>query len=123
MRKKTPPDKQRQKLDRLQATYELLKQQLVEVGIALPGSVVTRSYRCGKPNCQCHHKSGKLHGPYHQWTRKVRGKTVGIRLDSSLVPLVKEWIRNARKMRKLITSLHRTAQEMVEIQAEIKRRG
>jgi len=32
--------------------------------------------RCGYPRCRCHADPPLLHGPYHQWTRKINGKTV-----------------------------------------------
>ena len=30
--------------------------------------------------CRCHHDPDARHGPYHYWTRKARGKTVGLKL-------------------------------------------
>jgi hypothetical protein len=33
----------------------------------LPGGVVERMTRCGKPNCRCNADPPQLHGPYHQW--------------------------------------------------------
>ena len=37
--------------------------------------VQTRQIECGKAACHCHETPGNRHGPYHYWTRKVRGKT------------------------------------------------
>jgi hypothetical protein len=34
-----------------------------------------RMTRCGRANCRCHADPSRLHGPYHQWTRKKNGKT------------------------------------------------
>ena len=45
-------------------------------GFALPGTLADRMTRCGRPNCRCHADPPRLHGPYHQWTRKKDGKTV-----------------------------------------------
>jgi hypothetical protein len=49
---------------------------LAELGFALPGSITERYQRCGKPQCACHNPPPQLHGPYLQWSRAVKGKTV-----------------------------------------------
>ena len=49
---------------------------LAEVGFVLPGTMTERLTRCGQANCRCHADPPVLHGPYHQWTRKVAAKTV-----------------------------------------------
>ena len=55
----------------------------------------------------------KLHGPYYQWTRKVGGKTVTVRLSLQEATLLEEWIANGRRLDRLIgqmegVSLRRT---------------
>jgi len=49
---------------------------LAQAGFILPGTLTERMTRCGRANCRCHAGPPRLHGPYHQWTRKVNGKTV-----------------------------------------------
>jgi hypothetical protein len=53
---------------------------LAAAGLALPGTLTIRAYRCGKQNCRCHADPPRLHGPYAEWTRKINGKTVTRRL-------------------------------------------
>ena len=64
------------------------------VGFALPGTLTERMTRCGHPTCRCHADPPRLHGPYHQWTRKIGGKTVTrILTDDQLAdyqPLVRQ---------------------------------
>ena len=48
---------------------------LAGTGFALPGTLADRMTRCGHANCRCHADPPRLHGPYHQWTRKKDGKT------------------------------------------------
>ena len=43
---------------------------LADVSFALPGTLADRMTRCGHPGCRCHADPPRLHGPYHQWTRK-----------------------------------------------------
>ena len=60
--------------------YKALKAQLQTLGFIGQGSVCTRRITCGRPACRCHDDPDARHGPYHYWTRKARGKTVGLRL-------------------------------------------
>jgi hypothetical protein len=45
--------------------------ELASLGFALPGTLIQRHVRCGKPRCRCHADPPVLHGPYWQWTRKT----------------------------------------------------
>ena len=51
--------------------------ELQTLGFIGQGSVSTRRITCGRPACRCHSDPEARHGPYHHWTRKARGKTVG----------------------------------------------
>ena len=62
-----------------QARAARLAAQIAETaraGFILPGTVTERMTRCGYSRCRCHADPPRLHGPYHQWTRKKNGKTV-----------------------------------------------
>src|SRR6266536_2767495 len=59
-----------------QARAARIAADLAAVGLALPGTLIERHVRCGKPRCACHADPPVLHGPYWQWTRKVAGKTI-----------------------------------------------
>jgi len=48
---------------------------LASTGFALPGTLADRMTRCGHRGCRCRADPPRLHGPYHQWTRKKNGKT------------------------------------------------
>ena len=60
--------------------YDALKAELQSLGFLFQGSLQTRRIACGKTTCRCYHDPDARHGPYHYWTRKDRGKTVGMRL-------------------------------------------
>jgi hypothetical protein len=78
---------------------------LAEVGFALPGTLLERRMPCGKPNCRCHADPPQLHGPYHQWTRKIDRKTVTRRLTDEQAAAYGPWFTNARQLRALINEL------------------
>ena len=108
MAKNNRPSGAAAQLALLRQEYEALKAQLPELGYILSGTLQNRVYRCGKPNCRCV-TEGRLHGPYAQWTRKLSGKTVNLNLDPESARLVKEWIQNNRKLRKLCHRLEKTS--------------
>lgn len=62
---------------------------------------------CGTPGCGCHTTTAKLHGPYYQWTRKVRGKTVTVRLSAQQAKLVQAWIANGRRLDRIIAQMEK----------------
>jgi len=89
---------------------------LGKTGFALPGTVIVRSYACGKANCRCHAKEPKLHGPYIQWTRKVDQKTITERLTDAEWRRYKRWFDNARRLRALLSELEELSLRIFEDQ-------
>ena len=87
--------------------YEALKQQVSELGYLRRGSVMRRLTTCGKAGCACQADPPRLHGPYYQWTRKVKGKTVTVRLPERHSALFHEWIANARKLDVILAHMER----------------
>jgi hypothetical protein len=89
--------------------YRKLKSQIVALGWARPGSVIRRYMPCGKLSCRCKALPPQLHGPYYQWSHKIRGKTVSARLSEEKATLAKEWAEGHRKFKKLINRMERIA--------------
>lgn len=85
--------------------HERIAAALAQTGLALPGTVVTRSMPCGKTGCRCKADPPQLHGPYHQWTRKIEGKTVTRWLSAEQAVRYQAWFGNARRLRELLTEL------------------
>jgi hypothetical protein len=91
-----------------------LSQALAQTGFALPGTLLERRTRCGKPNCRCRQSPPGLHGPYYQWTRKVDGKTVTRLLTSEQIERYREWFANAQRARQLLAELETLSMGIVE---------
>ncbi len=70
----------------------------------LPGSVVVRHIRRGKPNCVCKADPPALHGLYIEWTRTVAGKTVTRFLSEEQLCRYQPWFDNARRLRELVAN-------------------
>ena len=94
----TPTDAERRERD-------AIAQRLAKAGFALPGTLLERNTSCGKPGCRCQADPPRLHGPYHQWTRKIAGKTVTRRLTPEQAELYRPWFDHARQLRDLLHQL------------------
>jgi hypothetical protein len=87
---------------------------LAAAGFALPGTLADRMTRCGRPNCRCHADPPRLHGPYHQWTRKKDGKTATRILTDDQLADYQPWFDNHKRLRELITELEELSLEIAE---------
>jgi len=98
-----------------QATYRDLAARVADIGFVASGSVIARFTRCGTPGCRCHADPPQPHGPYWQWTTKVRGKTITRRLSATDAALYQEWIANDRQLRALITQMRQVSAKATEL--------
>ena len=93
---------------------EALKVSLTEVGPFRHGTVLRRFMRCRTEGCHCHTDPSKLHGPYYEWTRKVEGKTVTVRLTPEQAELVGQWIANSRRIDVILAEMERVSARLTE---------
>ncbi len=106
------------------ATYDRLRRSLAEIGFVCMGSMVERRMPCGRTACRCAEGPDNWHGPYYQWTRKVRGRTVTVRLTPEQAKLLTGYVRNDRQLRRIVAEMRAISLKVV--QAGIKavpRRG
>jgi Family of unknown function (DUF6788) len=87
---------------------------IAKIGFALPGTLTDRPMRCGHPTCRCHADPPALHGPYHQWTRKVAGKTITRFLSDDQLADYSDWFDNQRRLRALLAQLEELSLAIVE---------
>jgi hypothetical protein len=85
--------------------YAKIKGEIQDVGFVLIGSAQSRYQQCGKPRCRCHTDPANRHGPYFYWTRKVKGKTVGMMLTKDEYSLYRRWIANGRTVNRLTRAM------------------
>jgi hypothetical protein len=103
------------------AEAKRIARSLAEVGFVLPGTMTERLTRCGRANCRCHGEPPALHGPYHQWTRKVAAKTVTRLMDDDQLADYGEWFDNERRLRSLVADLESLSLAIVEADPRWKR--
>jgi hypothetical protein len=101
------------------ATRKALAEALAQIDGLLPGSVVVRLMRCGKSNCACKADPPTLHGPYTQWTRTVRGKTVTKILTDEQRARYQPWFDNNRRLKDLIAKLETVSLQAIQTADEL----
>jgi hypothetical protein len=90
------------------------KEELQDIDFVLRGTILKRYMACGSKGCRCMGDPPVLHGPYYNWTRKVDGKTVTVRLSEEEATILQEWIDNARKYDEVVSRMVRITLEAVE---------
>lgn len=92
---------------------EKVKKQIVELGVAIPGTLRTTYMKCGKENCPCYKDKSARHGPYYFWDRKVSAKLTSKSIPKSQLPLLKKGINNRRVLERLVGELLALNQAMI----------
>jgi len=100
--------------DQLRSEYELLKQQIAELGFICTGSLMSVYHRCGNPSCACADDPNARHGPYNRWTRKVNAKTVTRTLTDEQANECRRCIENQRKLQGIIAEMRRLSVQYIE---------
>lgn len=100
---------------RYEKQYDGLKAALQTLGFIGQGSVSTRRITCGRPACRCHTDRDARHGPYHYWTRKARGKTVGLKLTEDELVLYREWIANNRELERIVREMRHISSQALAL--------
>jgi hypothetical protein len=99
---------------RAQAIAAEITTRLAGLAFALPGAVADRLTRCGRANCRCHADPPRLHGPYHQWTRKKNGKTATKILTDDQLADYAPWFGNHKRIRELLAELEELSLAIAE---------
>jgi hypothetical protein len=102
-------------LDEYLRQFEAYRDELDQIGFILTGSITKRFMRCGTAGCRCQTNPKALHGPYYEWTRKVRGKTVSVRLKKKEAEQLMEWIENKRRFYEIISKMEKITIEAVNL--------
>ena len=82
-------------------------QELLQLGYFLKGTVLKRMMKCGHPNCACHRDASQRHGPYFEWTYKVNGKTINVKLSQQAAPLYQAATKQHRKLKAALARMER----------------
>lgn len=106
--RRTSPDSSAVLLKSFEQRHQVLLQELADIGLVLRGTIGKRMMRCGQSRCRCQTDSAARHGPYYLWTRKVRAKTVTVRLNPEQAARLQQWAKNMRRLDRLVKALQKT---------------
>ena len=80
-----------------------------------PGQHSDTSPEVRQATCRCYDDPDARHGPYHYWTRKVGGKTVGLNLTEDELVLYREWIENNRELERLVKEMRHISSRVLAL--------
>jgi hypothetical protein len=104
------------KIIRMQARYRTLAASLENTGLILQGTITERSIESGDDK-------EKVYGPYYQWTRKVRQKTVTVNLSQSQSKVYQQAIDNNKILENTISEMRDLSLKICEATTEsVKKR-
>ena len=86
----------------LRRRYDRLAVRLGKIGLVLQGTITRRTIEREDPDAPGRQKT---YGPYYQWTRKQRGKTVTVNLTASQAKVYQRAIDNHRKMEDILQKM------------------
>jgi hypothetical protein len=110
-------------MDDLARRHQQIQAELARIGIALPGSLTSRTTRCQRAGCHCHASPPILHGPYPTWTRKAGARSVTKTLTPEEAERLRPYFAAHRRLRQLITELEAVSIELAEQPATPKTPG
>jgi hypothetical protein len=87
--------------------FRQARQELRHLNFFLKGTVLKRMMKCGQPQCACHRDPSRRHGPYFEWTYKVKGKTVNVKLSPQAAPLYQAATKQHRKLKAVLARMER----------------
>ena len=99
-------------MDDLARRHQQIQAELAQIGIALPGSLTSRTTRCQRASCHCHATPPVLHGPYPTWTRKAGGRSITKTLTPEDAERLRPYFTAHRRLRQLITELETISIEL-----------
>lgn len=109
-------------LERYERQFEALKTDLAELGFFCKGTVLARRMRCGKASCACQSDPTQRHGPYHEWTQKVKGKTVSLHLQSEEAQVYRDGTAQWRRLRKLLERMANLSRRAIQRKTKIRKK-
>src|SRR6185312_13604122 len=81
----------------------------------LAASFGTYTHRCGRSSCRCHH-GGPLHTGQHL-TFKEDGKTRSVYVPKELLPPVRSWLAEHKRLKSLLKEIHQLTLALLKARA------
>ncbi len=94
-------------------------QQLATSTPILAASFGTYTHRCGRPSCRCSH-GGPLHTGQHL-TFKENGKTRSVYVPKELLPEVRTWLAEHKRLKNLLHEIHQLTVALLRARARYRK--
>lgn len=104
----------------IRRSLQARQKQLQARGPLLAASLVAIRRACGNPNCRC--AQGHKH-PGHCLTWKVKGKTHTAYVPVDLLPQVKTWTQEHRRIKQLIREMTQLSLALIKTHVTARRRA
>ena len=75
------------------------------------------THRCGRPSSRCHH-GGPLHTGQHL-TFKEHGKTRSVYVPKQLLPEVRTWLAERKRLKALLHEIHQLSVALLRARARL----
>jgi hypothetical protein len=108
-------------LERYAAQFEALRAEVATLGFFCKGTVLARRMRCGKATCACQSDPAQRHGPYFEWSHKVKGKTVSLHLQPEEARVYQEGTAQWRQLRTLLGRMENLSRRAIQRKAKIRK--
>lgn len=100
--------------------YERLKGRLLKLGPVVQGSILERTVEREDPAAP---GGVRRLGPYYQWTRKIKGRTVNVNLAAGQAKAYGAAIEQHRKMEKILDRMRELSLALLAVTTEgVKKR-
>jgi hypothetical protein len=83
----------------------------------LAASFGTYTHRCGRPACRCH-RGGPAHTGQHL-TFKEAGKTRSVYVPQQLLPEVRTWLAEHKRLKALLHEIHQLSLALLRARARM----
>jgi len=100
--------------------WPMLRHRLKKLATTSPilaASLGEYRHRCGRPACRCHH-GAPLHLSRHV-TFKEAGKTRTVSVPKALLPEVRAWLAEHKRLKTLLREIHQLAVALLRAQARL----
>jgi hypothetical protein len=102
------------------AILRMLQHRLKKLASSSPvlaASFGSYTHRCGRPSCRCHH-GGSLHTGQHL-TFKEDGKTRSVYVPKALLPEVRSWLAEHKRLKSLLQEIHHLTLALLKARARL----
>lgn len=108
-------DKRENSMIKEEKEIERIKNKITKLGAIHPGSISEQYTVCGKKGCKCKDKENpKKHGPYHQLSYTIRGKSSSIFIKKENLKEARKRIKDYKMFKELCVELTRAYVELAK---------